>query len=47
MSKQQQSRINYIEEISVKSDAKKIKYHQIPKNYGKLSANSLAVITHF
>ena len=33
MSKQQQSRINYIEEISIKSNAKKIKYYQISKNY--------------
>ena len=33
MSKQQQSRINYIEEISIKSNAKKIKYYQISKDY--------------
>ena len=45
--KQQQIRINYIEEISIKSDAKKIKYYQISKNDCKLSANSLAMITQF
>ena len=29
--KQQQIRTNYIEEISIKSDAKKMKYYQISK----------------
>ena len=36
-----------IEEISIGNDAKKIKYYQISKNYCKLSANSLAIITRF
>ena len=35
------------EEISIKNDAKKIKYYQISKNYCKLLANSLAMITKF
>ena len=38
--------INYIEEISIKSDAKNTKY-LITKTYCKLSANSLAMITQF
>ena len=37
----------YIEEISIKRDAKKIKYYQISKNYCKLLANSLAMIAQF
>ena len=41
----QEIRISYIEKISVKSDAKKIKYYDISKSYWKLSANSLAMIT--
>ena len=36
-----------MEEISIKSDAKKIKYYQISKNYCKISANSLAMMTQF
>ena len=36
-----------IEEINIGNDAKKIKYYQISKNYCKLSANSLAIITRF
>ena len=47
MPKQKQIRINYIQEISIKNDAKKIKYYQISKNYCKLLANSLAMITQF
>ena len=47
MSKQEIIRINYREEIRMKSDAKKIKYYQISKNLCNLSANSLAMITHF
>ena len=40
-------RLNYIEEISIKSDAKKIKYYQISKNYCNLSVNSLTMVTQF
>ena len=42
---QNQQRINYIEEINIKSDGKKIKYYQIWKNYCKLSAN-FRVVRH-
>ena len=47
-----QIRVNYIEEINIKIDAKKIKYYQISKiiialYYCKLSVNSLAMITQF
>ena len=43
---------NYIEEINIKSDAKKMKDYQISKiiialYYCKLSAYSLAMITQF
>ena len=41
----QQIRINYQEEISIKSDAKKIKYYQFSKKNYKLSINSMAMIT--
>ena len=49
--KQQQIRFNYIEEINIKSDAKKMKDYNISKiiivlYYCKFSANSLAMITH-
>ena len=47
MRKQQKIRINYIEEITSKSDAKKMKYCHITKNYYKLTPNSLAMITQF
>ena len=47
MSKQQLIRINYIEKISFKSDAKKIKYYHISKHYCNLLASSLAMITQF
>ena len=47
MSKKQQIRSNYIEEISIKNDAKTIKYYQGSKNYSKLLANSLTMITQF
>ena len=52
MLKQQQIRINYKEEISIKSDARKMKDNQISKviialYYCKLSANSLPMITQF
>ena len=51
MLKQQQIRFNYIEEINIKNDAKKMKHYNISKiiialYYCKLSANSLAMITH-
>ena len=39
----QQIRINYLKQISIKIDAKPIKYYQIPKNllepYGQLSGH--------
>ena len=38
---------NYIKEVSIKRHAKKIRYYQISKNYCKLLANSLAMITQF
>ena len=52
MLKQQQIRFSYIEEINIKSDAKKMKDYNISKiiialYYCKLSANSLAMITQF
>ena len=40
-----QIRINYLKQISIKSDAKKIKYYQIPKKLFEHFANSLAMIT--
>ena len=45
--KQQQLRINSIEEFTSKSDTKKIKYYQILKKYSNLAANYLAMITQF
>ena len=44
--------MNYIEEISIKSDAKETKNYQISKiiialYYCKVSVNSLAMITQF
>ena len=33
--------------LAIKNDAKKIKYYQISKNYCKLLANFLAMITQF
>ena len=50
--KQPQIRTNYIEEISIKSDVKKMKDYQISKiiialYYCKVSASSLALITQF
>ena len=45
MIKKQQLRIYYIEEISIKNDAKNIKYYEISKSYCKFSANSLAMLT--
>ena len=47
MLKQQQIIINHIEEISIKKDAKKIKYYQISQNYFKILANSPVIITQF
>ena len=47
MSKEKQIRIYYIEEIRIKSDAKKTKYYQISKNLCNFSVNSLAMITRF
>ena len=49
--KQQQIRFNYIKEINIKGDAKKMKDYNISKiiivlYYCKFSANSLAMITH-
>ena len=44
MSTKQQLRINYIPQISTKSDVKKIKHYHTSKNNCKLSANSLAMI---
>ena len=49
--KQQHIRFNYTEEINVKSDAKMMKDYNISKiiialYYSKVSANSLAMITH-
>ena len=41
----QKIRINYIEKISVKIDAKKTKYDQILKSYCQVSTNSLGMIT--
>ena len=45
-------RINYLEKIIIKSDAKKMKDSQISKiitafNYCNILANSLDMITHF
>ena len=50
--KQKEIRINYMEEISIKSDTKKIKDSQISKiiitlYYCRLFANSLSMITQF
>ena len=50
--KNTQIRINYVEEISIKSDAKKMKDYQILKiiialYYCKLSTNSLAMNNNF
>ena len=39
MSKQQQIRINYIEEASIISDGKKIKYYLIWKTFSKLQCS--------
>ena len=52
LKQQQKFRINYIEEINTKSDAKKMKDYKISKTiialyYCKISANSLAMITQF
>ena len=41
----QQISINYIEEISIKSDAKNVKYCQIVKKWLQAFGNSLAMIT--
>ena len=41
----QQIRINYIKDITFKSDAKEHKYYQISKKLFKLSANPLAMFT--
>ena len=41
----QQIRINDIKIIRMNSDAKKMKYYHISKNYSKLLVNFLAMIT--
>ena len=47
MSKQKEIIINYIEEISIKNDAKKRKHYHISTKYCKPSANCLAMFTQF
>ena len=47
ITKQEELIINYQEEISIKSHAKKIKYYQISKMFCKLSANDTILINKY